>query len=310
MFASSTAVQSFTPIKPLYMWAGGKSKLLKRYQGKIPEHGYSTVIEPFFGGGAVSCDFMNKGVAQHFFINDINTEMMSVHKAIKQDCETFIKNVEALASQWNKRNEAKRYKWYYELRTKYWSMPKGEVKTAATLYVLMKMGFNGLWQPSKEHGGKFGTAVGLTDKTAKIDSELIRAWAERLQHATLSSKSYKHMNIPSVPCLIYCDPPYRSSFADYGNGFTDAEQIEVIDWCKQMAQKGHTVVLANRDCGDGFFDNHLSGATVHYFDVTYTLGRKKKTDDGYVATQAREFIAVFQPDGVVAMNDEQYAMVA
>jgi DNA adenine methylase len=310
MGAVSLSVQASSRIKPLHMWAGGKSKLLKHYKGKIPHQGHVGYVEPFFGGGAMFCDVANRSSAQHFVINDINSELMSIHHAIKEDCERFIELAEALAGQWNKLGKNERYSWYYDLRNQYWAMPQGAVETAASLYVLMKTGFNGLWQPSMAQEGKYGTAVGLLDKVAKIDVGLIRAWAKRLACASLSSKSYKDIAIPSMSCLIYCDPPYRSSHADYGQGFTDVDHIELINWCKEKAKSGHTVVLANRDCGDGFFTRHLAGATVHHFDVTYTVGRKKKTDKGHVATKAKEFIAVFQPQAVVAVNDEQFVVAA
>lgn len=41
-------------IKPLYMYAGGKAKLIKHYKDVIPQpektHKY---VEPFFGGGVL-----------------------------------------------------------------------------------------------------------------------------------------------------------------------------------------------------------------------------------------------------------------
>ena len=39
-------------MKPLFMWAGGKTKLLDTFAEHLPEN-FDTYIEPFFGGGAV-----------------------------------------------------------------------------------------------------------------------------------------------------------------------------------------------------------------------------------------------------------------
>ena len=46
--------------KPLFMWAGGKTRMIKRYttSGLLPEVSdlYNTIdnyVEPFFGGGAM-----------------------------------------------------------------------------------------------------------------------------------------------------------------------------------------------------------------------------------------------------------------
>jgi DNA adenine methylase len=59
--------------------------------------------------------------------------------------------------------------------------------------------------------------------------------------------------------------------------------------------RGATVLLANRDNGDGFFEKILGGrGTFHYFDVTYTAGRRKKNDTRYEAKAAREFLAIIK----------------
>ena len=39
-------------MKPLFMWAGGKTKLLKHYQPYLPSY-VTHYHEPFFGGGAM-----------------------------------------------------------------------------------------------------------------------------------------------------------------------------------------------------------------------------------------------------------------
>jgi len=302
---------SHLPIKPLYMWAGGKTKLLKHYQNKMPSYeGFAAYIEPFFGGGAVFCDVVNSKEIEHFAINDINPELFSIYQAIKTEPEAFIEKCVALAEEWNAKTPPQRWTWYYALRRKYWNMKAGELATTATLYVLMKTCFNGVWQPSARNAGKFGTAVGLRKKEAKIDPDLIRAWSAKLQNTTITSQSYREIGIPATPCLIYCDPPYRGSFTSYGQDFDDQAQKELVDWCQSMAAKGHTVILANRDCNDGFFKAILGDeVTVHYFDVTYTVGRKKKTKDGHEAKKAVEFIAIFEGKEIKAANDDDFCEV-
>ena len=39
--------------KPLYMWAGGKSRMLKKYANLLGEVSFDKYIEPFFGAGAM-----------------------------------------------------------------------------------------------------------------------------------------------------------------------------------------------------------------------------------------------------------------
>jgi len=290
------------------MWAGGKTKLLKHYQGKMPSYeGFAAYIEPFFGGGAVFCDVVNSKQIENFVINDINSELIAIYQAIKDAPDEFITHCCALADEWNTKSPDLRKTWYYELRQQFWEMTPGELTTAATLYVLMKTSFNGVWQPNVGNGGKFGTAVGLTGKAVKIDADLIRAWSAKLQNTAITAKDYRDIEIPAAPSLIFCDPPFRNSATSYGQDFEDRAQKELVDWILAMAAKGHTVILANRDCGDGFFDELLGeGTTVHSFDVKYTVGRKKKVADEYEAKEAVEFIAIFEGVEIEAANEDKY----
>src|SRR5450830_1228496 len=120
------------PIKPLYMWAGGKTKLLsKHYQGKMPSYsGFTSYIEPFFGGGAVFCDVVNSNEIDQFAINDINTEIVSIYRTVKADVEAFIVQCIVLADEWNAKPTAERKTWYYGLRKQYWDMKPGTLTTA------------------------------------------------------------------------------------------------------------------------------------------------------------------------------------
>ena len=38
---------------------------------------------------------------------------------------------------------------------------------------------------------------------------------------------------------------------------------------------------------DNWFENESRSMNVHYFDITYTVGRRKKTNDGYVVKSKR-----------------------
>ena len=51
------SIQSKRSMKPLYIWAGGKNKMIPKYLENpgIPSD-KTTFIEPFFGGGAVYFD--------------------------------------------------------------------------------------------------------------------------------------------------------------------------------------------------------------------------------------------------------------
>ena len=58
-------------IKPLFMWAGGKSKMVKHYKNLLPMN-FDTYIEPFFGGGAMLLTALQINPQAKLVINDVN----------------------------------------------------------------------------------------------------------------------------------------------------------------------------------------------------------------------------------------------
>ena len=75
-------------MKPLFMWAGGKKKLLKDYAPHLPEE-FANYCEPFFGGGAMFTWAYDKQPNAHFYINDINEHIIGIYRAVRDDVELF-----------------------------------------------------------------------------------------------------------------------------------------------------------------------------------------------------------------------------
>ena len=62
-------------MKPLFIWAGGKTKVLKHYAPFMPSS-FETYYEPFFGGGAMFVHVMNTYQPKNVVINDINDDCL------------------------------------------------------------------------------------------------------------------------------------------------------------------------------------------------------------------------------------------
>ena len=75
-------------MKPLFIWAGGKTKVLKHYARFMPT-AFETYYEPFFGGGAMFVYVMNTYRPKNVVINDINSDVINIYKAIKTDLDEF-----------------------------------------------------------------------------------------------------------------------------------------------------------------------------------------------------------------------------
>ena len=262
----------------------------------IPVDGYTTYVEPFFGGGAMmiwvkeNCPNVKK-----YVLNDVKEELVGIYTAIKNDLDLFLLRMDQLSQQYLPLNKTDRKTFYYNLREEYTQNWKQWTPTeeSATLYFLMKTAFNGIWQETKTSNGRFATPSGLLDHKTKVyDKDNVLEWHHFLQNVDIRCGDWKTAcsNI-NDRAFYFMDPPYRDSFTSYGEGFTDQDQEDLIDFCVQQDLKGNYVFYCNRDdADDGFFDSHRKQLERKNYDIKYTAGRRKKTDTGHEAKQAKEIL--------------------
>ena len=286
-------------IKPLFMWAGGKNKMIKKYlQNPGLPRNFEVYVEPFFGAGAMFLWVaQNISGIKRFIINDKNQYIMGIFHSIKFDVDNFISELSVLQAEYIPLDKAERKVFYYALRSKYIknACNEKETKEAAVLYFLMKTGFNGVWQSTKESGDKFATPSGLLNqKTQVFDEYNIRLWHELLQKTEINSGDWKNVCQPvkyeKSKAFFFFDPPYRDCFTVYSQIFGDKQQKELVETSIKLSEN-HDVFVCNRDSGDRFFENIKNNLNIEYYDVTYTAGRRKRNEDGsHSAKKAKEVL--------------------
>lgn len=272
-------------IKPLFKWAGGKSKMLKYYQPYMPQTPVNTYSEPFFGGGAMFAHVIERYNPQEVWINDINSDIINVYRSIAYDFAVFCQCLQQLSQQYLQGNYDQRRAYYYKIRDEHaWDWQKwSQTEQAAVLYFLMRTGFNGIWQINKNTNNRYGTPCGLLTETQVYDADNLQAWHDVFQQRQVHISTGDWSQVP-ICDFVFCDPPYRDSFADYNQPFSDEQLLKLI----KVVETHDNVWLCNRDSGDGFFDNVQ--ANVVKIPVTYTAGRRKKTQDGFQAKKATEVL--------------------
>jgi DNA adenine methylase len=87
--------------------------------------------------------------------------------------------------------------------------------------------------------------------------------------------------------FFFMDPPYRDSFANYGTAFTDADLTDLIDFGNRRTDD---IMICNRDSADDWFDQRRGSLDIIRFPVTYTAGRRKRTETGFEAKPAVEVL--------------------
>lgn len=279
----------------LFMWAGGKTKMLAHYTPLLPpdvlERSY---VEPFAGGAALF-GWLGAQRPLDALLSDVNRELIGLYQLVKADPCFLIREMDRYQDRWIPLDLGSRKSLYYEARARYWEMPEGPEMTAL-LYFLMRTGFNGIWQTCKASRGRFATPVGLANQKSRIyDRNVVMRWNEKLAKTELLAASFDQISIPRG-AFVFCDPPYRSSFTSYGQVFDDTHQEALIEWCRQTSKdRGATIWMSNRDSGDGFFETLAPDARITRFPITYTAGRRRKTADGFEAKPATELLLQWEP---------------
>ena len=260
--------------------------MLKHHTPLLPDN-IDSYSEPFFGGGAMFLYIMQTYQPSVVYINDINEDIMNIYRAVQENPHEFCNTVDVFQQRYIPMTKEDRKKYYYEIRQRHaydyqtWS----PMFSAAVLYFLMKTGFNGIWQINANTNGRYGTPSGLLNQTDVVyDKQNVLAWGDLLTHVHVLSHDYR--DVPTCD-FAYFDPPYRDSFTTYSTGWGDDETVELIKYVRTYP--GHAM-LCNRCDGSTFFDDQAGDMNIYRFPVTYTAGRRKRTDDGFEAKKATEIL--------------------
>ena len=82
-------------MKPLFMWAGGKTRMIKKYTEYLPDT-FDHYVEPFVGAGAMFVWAYRKNPEATFVLNDSNESIMRIYAAIKDDVELFLDRLDRI----------------------------------------------------------------------------------------------------------------------------------------------------------------------------------------------------------------------
>ena len=258
------------PAKPFVKWVGGKTQLLDDIKKALPRDlsqiNDVTYIEPFVGGGAVLFwilqEYPNITKA---IINDINEELICTYRVIKSDVEKLILELTRIQAEYLALNEVARKDYFLSQRKRYNEKNNSDIETAALFIFLNRTCFYGLYRVNSK--GKFNVPHGRYTNPKICDEETLRADSVVLQRVEIlcgdfaQTGKYADKNV-----LYYFDPPYRpltetSAFTSYAkDGFDDAEQTRLRDFCEQIATQKSLFVASNSDPqnvdnGDDFFDH-------------------------------------------------------
>lgn len=256
--------------KPFVKWVGGKTQLLDDIKKALPmdlsKRKNVTYVEPFVGGGAVLFWILQEYPnITRAVINDINAELICTYRVIQNDVQNLIIELERLQEQYLPLNEEARKDFFKIQRERFNEAEKTDVETASLFIFLNRTCFNGLYRVNSK--GKFNVPHGRYSNPKICDKETLMADSALLQRVEILCGDFAQTcRYAGENVLYYFDPPYRpltetSAFTSYSkDGFDDAEQTRLRDFCDQIAANKSLFVASNSDPqnvdnDDDFFDS-------------------------------------------------------
>ena len=227
---------------PVLKWVGGKRQLLDRLTPLFPKT-YTNYCEPFIGGGAVLFSLQPKNAV----INDINSELIGVYNTIKNDVDALIERL----TEFENTKDC-----FYDVRS--WDRDATiynqltDIDKAARVIFLNKTCYNGLYRVNS--AGEFNTPFGRYKNPNIVNESTLRAVNEYFNTANVKILNGSYLNaVKGLPkgSFVYLDPPYdpisvTASFTGYNaGGFSQADQIELRDCCRQLDAEGIKFMLSN-----------------------------------------------------------------
>ncbi|MBN2457142.1 MAG: DNA adenine methylase [Sedimentisphaerales bacterium] len=252
--------------KPFLKWAGGKTQLLSKIDRRLPKEDIrtgqiDTYVEPFVGGGAVFFHISQKySEFKHFFLFDINKDLVNCFNQIKTDVETLISELSFLEAEFLRKRSGRK-DFYYEIRNRF-----NADRSPAKLIFLNKTCYNGLYRVNRKD--EFNVPSGDYKKPTICDEDNLRSVSGVLQNAEIICGDFtESKQYISNHSFVYFDPPYRplsptASFTSYSkDNFPEQDQIRLAEFCKCINANGAKFLLSNSDPknenpADHFFEDH------------------------------------------------------
>ena len=255
--------------KPFIKWVGGKTQLLNDIKKSLPEDLNSrkdvTYVEPFVGGGAVLFWILQEYPnITRAVINDINAELICTYRVVRNNVEALIDELSRHQLEYLPLDADARKDYFIQQRSLFNSKSINDVQTAALFIFLNRTCFNGLYRVNSK--GDFNVPHGRYTNPRICDEDTLRADSALLQKVEILCGDFSQTEqYADANALYYFDPPYRpltetSAFTSYSaDGFNDAEQTRLRDFCDRISAKGSMFIASNSDPknvdnADTFFD--------------------------------------------------------
>lgn len=230
-------------IKSPMNWVGGKFKLLNQILPLLPPK-IENFADMFTGGGDIALNV----IADHILMNDAMPQTIESYRYIAglewEEIDGYIK---AQVEKFRLKTEDKVN--FYAYRNWYNAIPQAERSPLDTLNLCFHS-FNHQCKFNKN--GQSTQTSGLDGFKAQYNPEL-RANLQKMHsrfrngNFTFTSGDFRALDLSRLKPndYVYCDPPYIITYADYGKGWKEAEERDLLALLQELDKRGVRFGLSN-----------------------------------------------------------------
>lgn len=255
---------------PLLKWVGGKARLLPAITGEYT--GQRHIVEPFFGGGALSFHLAARTAGLTVNANDRISELIDIYQAVRADPQAFIDAVNVYALPYLAcEGKTARRTFYYDVRQRYMERT---IDGPAPLFFMLWCAYSGLYRTGKTFPGRFNTPHGFGKEKADFFHAARLRWAGPVMAnwTFTSGDFFDTLETVTADSFVFLDPPYRTTYDNYTKeGFSDDDHERVVEYFKAAHARGAKVVYTNKYTDDGFYEDRFADFTIRKIPIKYQV---------------------------------------
>lgn len=237
----------------------------------FPPH-FDRFVDLFCGGLTTTLWVAQTNPQCVLVVNDANKELMLLYSTLAEHTDAVVVEWKRYVDAWLALNVAERKPYYYSLREQYClhADEHSDVTLSAQLLFMLQVNFNGMWKAYHKCKGRYSTPPGVCMQGRSFFSaEHVRSVAAVLQRCTIYAGDFA--DVPLHPGdFVYADPPYRDSEVRYQDGFSERDQVRLVEY---LQSHDGPFAYSNKEIGDGFFQQHFHNAFIYPMNARYTAGR-------------------------------------
>lgn len=264
-------------MKSILKYSGGKAKEIKFFKKYIPK--FDTYIEPFFGGGAVYF-YLEPEKA---IINDINHRLIEFYADLVKEYVKTRKELDFLEKEYKINRtafEEKKGQYpdekvpdanehiYYEIRDMFNKKIDPQYTYATIYYYINKMAYSGMIRYNK--AGEYNVPYG---RYKNFNTHLLTDnHYDLLKTAKIMNTDYvKAFKLAKPNDFIFLDPPYDTTFSEYGNeaftgDFGEDEHRRLAEKFKNLSCKA-MMIIGETELTDELYSSYIKDKYFKKYSV-------------------------------------------